>query len=88
MKVCFAKPFDELAGKKEIDLEIKGPIEVKDLLKILSGRFPTLRWCFREDRDELLNFSVLLVRGDEVLRLKDMIREQDTVKIFLPISGG
>ena len=88
MKVRFFKPFDELSGKEEIDLDLKGPVQVKELLGVLEKRVPSFKPYIRKERDEVLNFFVVLVRGDEILKLTDLIHDKDTVKILPPISGG
>lgn len=88
MKVRFFKPFDELSGKEEIDLELKGSVQVKELLGEIEKRVPSFKPYLRKERDEVLNFFVVLVRGDEILKLTDWVHEKDTVKVLPPISGG
>jgi molybdopterin converting factor small subunit len=88
MKVRFFKPFDELAGNKEIGLALKKPMPVKELLAILADRIPSFKSYVRKEGDEVQSFFVILVRGDEVLKLEDLVREGDVVKVLPPISGG
>lgn len=88
MKVLFFQPFDELAGKHEIDLDLKRPIPVKELLGIIENRIPAFKPYVRKEGDEVQSFFVILVRGDEILRLEDQVRQGDVVKVFPPISGG
>jgi molybdopterin converting factor small subunit len=88
MKVRFFKPFDELSGKEEIDLKLEGPIRVKELLGFIEKRVPSFKPYLHKERDEILNFFVLLVRGDEILKLTDWVQEKDTIKVLPPISGG
>ncbi len=88
MKVRFFKPFDELAGKEEIDLDLKGPVQVKELLGMIEKRIPSFKPYVGKERDEILNFFVVLVRGSEILKLTDLVQEKDTIKVLPPISGG
>jgi molybdopterin converting factor small subunit len=88
MKVRFFKPFDELAGNKEIDLPLKKPIPVKELLAILADRIPSFKSYVRKEGDEVQSFFVILIRGDEILRLPDLVSDGDVVKLLPPISGG
>jgi MoaD family protein len=88
MKVRFFKPFDEIAGDKEIDLALKKAIPVKELLSILAERIPAFKSYVRKEGDEVQSFFVILVRGDEILRLPDLIQDGDEVKVLPPISGG
>ncbi|MFH1756671.1 MAG: MoaD/ThiS family protein [Pseudomonadota bacterium] len=88
MKVRFFKPFDELSGKEEIDLDLKRPMPVKELLGIIAEKVPSFQPYLRKEKDEILNFFVVLVRGDEILKLQDVIYDGDMIKILPPISGG
>ncbi len=88
MKVQFFKPFDELSGDKELDLDLKGPIEVRQLLKEIEKKVPSFKPYVNKQKDEILNFFVLLVRGDEILKLGDLVQTKDTIKVLPPISGG
>ena len=88
MKIRFFKPFDELSGKEEMDLELKRSLPVKELLGIMAEKMPSFRPYLAKEKDEILNFFVVLIRGDEVLRMQDVIHEEDTIKILPPISGG
>lgn len=88
MKIRFFKPFDELAGNKEVDLTLKKPMPVKELLAILADRIPSFKSYVRKEGNEVQSFFVILVRGDEVLKLEDLVHEGDVVKVLPPISGG
>jgi molybdopterin converting factor small subunit len=88
MKIRFFKPFDELSGKEEIDLELKRPLPVKELLGIIAEKVPSFRPYLAKEKDEILNFFVVLIRGDEILKLQDVVQAEDTIKILPPISGG
>ena len=88
MKIQFFKPFDELSGREEIDLDLKGPVKVREVLGMIEKEVPSFRRFLQKEKDEVLNFFVVLVRGDEILKLNDWVQDQDTVKILPPISGG
>ena len=88
MKVRFFKPFDEISGRDEMDLDLKGPARVKEVLGAIEKKVPTFHRYLRKEKDEVLNFFVILVRGDEILKLNDWVQDQDTVKVLPPISGG
>jgi molybdopterin converting factor small subunit len=88
MKVRFFKPFDEIAGDKEIDLALKEAMPVKELLAILADRIPAFKPYVRREGDEVQSFFVILVRGDEILHLPDLIQDGDVVRVLPPISGG
>ena len=88
MKVRFFKPFDELSGRDEIDLDLKGSMKVKEVLGMIEKEVPSFQRFLRKEKDEVLNFFVVLVRGDEILKLNDTVQDKDIVKVLPPISGG
>jgi len=88
MKVQFFKPFDELSGREEMDLNLKEPRKVKEILGMIEKEVPSFRRFLQKEKDEVLNFFVVLVREGEILKLNDTVQNKDTVKIFPPISGG
>jgi len=88
MKIRFFKPFDELSGRDEIDLDLEKPVKVKEILGMIEKKVPPFQKFLRKDEDEVLNFFVVLVRGDEILKLDDTVQNRDTVKVLPPISGG
>jgi molybdopterin converting factor small subunit len=88
MKVRFFKPFDELSDRDEIDFDLKEPVKVKEVLGMIEKKVPTFQRFLRKEKDEVLNYFVVLVRGDEILKLNDTVQDRDTVKVLPPISGG
>ena len=88
MKVRFFKPFDDLSGRDEIDLDLKGSMKVKEVLGMIEKEVPSFQRFLRKEKDEVLNFFVVLVRGDEILKLNDTVQDKDIVKVLPPISGG
>jgi molybdopterin converting factor small subunit len=88
MKVRFFKPFDDLSGRDEIDLDLKGSVKVKEVLRMIEKEIPSFQRFLQKEKDEVLNFFVVLVRGDEILKLNDTVQDKDIVKVLPPISGG
>ena len=88
MKVRFFKPFDELSGRDEIDLDLKRPVKVIEVLGMIEREVPSFQRFLRKEKDEVLNFFVVLVRGDEILKLNDTVQDKDVIKVLPPISGG
>jgi len=88
MKIRFFKPFDEISGREEMELDLKGPVQVKEVLGAVEKKIPAFQRYLRKEKDEVLNFFVVLVRGDEILKLNDTVEDKDIVKILPPISGG
>ncbi len=88
MKIRFFKPFDEISGKEEMDLELKAPVPMKEVLREVEKRIPSFQPYLRKEKDEVLNCFVVLLREDEILKLDDLVRDKDLIKVLPPISGG
>ncbi|HXZ36166.1 MAG TPA: MoaD/ThiS family protein [Thermodesulfobacteriota bacterium] len=88
MKIRFFKPFDDLSGRDEIDLDLKRSVKVKEVLRMIEKEVPSFQRFLQKEKDEVLNFFVVLVRGDEILKLNDTVQDKDVVKVLPPISGG
>ncbi len=88
MKIRFFKPFDELSGKEEMEIPLTAPVRIRELLGVVEKKLPSFKPYVRKEGDEILNFFVILARGDEILKLDDFVREEDQIKILPPISGG
>lgn len=87
-KIQFFKPFDEISGKKEIEINVHHPITIKELLSNLVEKMPSFQTFLKKEDEEIVNCFVVLVRGDEILKLRDMVNEKDVIKVLPPISGG
>jgi len=88
MKVRFFKPFDDLSGQSEILVDLKKPISVEELFNVLETRLPSFQKYVHREGDEVQNRFAILVRGDEILKLQDLVQPEDVVKVLPPISGG
>jgi len=88
MELRFSKPFDEIAGTDSFQLEILRPIKVRDLLKRAETEIPALKPYVKKEGDEVQNFFAVLVKDGEILKLDDVIINEDMVRVFPPLSGG
>jgi len=88
MQVRFFKPFDELAGKGEIRIEVDRPILVRDLLGLLAKQIPSFKRYVKKENDEVQSFFAIFVRGDEILKMDDRVGDDDVIKVLPPLSGG
>jgi molybdopterin converting factor small subunit len=88
MEIRFFKPFDEIAGIAAIRLKILKPTLVRDLLKKVESEVPSFKPYVKREGDEMQNFFAILVKDGEILKLDDMVKDEDVVKVLPPISGG
>ena len=76
------------SGTEEIEIHIAKPIQVKELLTIIDEKIPLLSAYIRREGDRILSLNVVLARGEEILKLTDVVNEEDEIKILPPIVGG
>jgi molybdopterin converting factor small subunit len=88
MKVKIFGSFHEISGNEEVEIDLTKPIQVKELLEIIEERIPVLRAYIRREGDRILSLNVVLARGEEILKLTDLVRNKDEIKILPPIAGG
>jgi MoaD family protein len=88
MQIRFFKPFDEITGAGEVHLHLEKSVSVRELLDLVEKKFPSFGRYVRKEGDEVQNFFVILVRGDEILKLNDAVGDEDVIKVLPPISGG
>jgi len=87
MKFLFSDPFIKVAGK-ELDFSISSPVS----LRMLIGRFPPdlIKMIHHENSvtDVELWAHVMFFNKARLLRLDDMIDNNETIKVLLPATGG
>jgi molybdopterin converting factor small subunit len=88
MQIRFFKPFDDIAGTDAIQLKIFRPTSVRDILKRMEREIPSFGPYVKKEGDEVQNYFMVLVRGGEILKLEDLVGDEDVIKVFPPISGG
>lgn len=87
MRFLFSDPFTKVAGK-ELEFTISGPV----CLRTLIGRFPPdLIKMIHHDHsvsDVELWAHVMFFSKARLLKLDDMIDNDETIKVLLPATGG
>lgn len=87
MRFLFSDPFIKVAGK-ELEFPISSPVS----LRALIGRFPPnlIKTIHHENSvsDVELWAHVMFFNKMRLLRLDDMIDNDETVKVLLPATGG
>ncbi len=89
VKIKLLKPFSDIAGKGELDLEFPGGSAVQSLEKICES-YPDLRKELFED-DGKISYSVNIFVNDKPLVGEEEdapLKEGDELLIFLAVSGG
>jgi hypothetical protein len=87
MRFLFSDPFITVAGK-ELGFPISSPIS----LRVLIGRFPPdlIKMIHHENAvsDVELWAHVMFFNKVRLLRLDDMIDNDETIRVLLPATGG
>jgi hypothetical protein len=87
MRFLFSDPFIRVAGR-ELEFSISSPAP----LRALIGRFPpALVKMIHHDQavsDVELCAHVMFFNEVRLLRLDDMIGNEETIKVLLPATGG
>jgi hypothetical protein len=87
MRFLFSDPFIKVAGK-ELEFSISSPVS----LRALIGRFPPdlIKMIHHENSvsDFELWAHVMFFNKVRLLRLDDMIDNDETIKVLLPATGG
>jgi hypothetical protein len=87
MRFLFSDPFSKVAGN-ELDFSIPSPVALRTLI----GRFPPdLVKMIHHDpsvSDVELWAHVMFFNKARLLRLDDMIDNDETIKVLLPATGG
>lgn len=87
MRFLFSEPFCKVAGK-ELEFPLSGPLS----LRALIGRFPPdLIKTIHHDHavsDVELWAHVMFFNETRLLKLDDMIDNDEAIKVLLPATGG
>lgn len=88
VKVRLAFPYRKLVGKEEVELDLNSPTKVKDILRMVSERYPGFKDYADKDTDERMATHMVILLQDKVLRLEDLVESGATIQIMAPIAGG
>ncbi len=90
LTIKFLRPFKDVTGKSELELDIKGKT-LKDLLKILVDKYPKLEKEFYTKNDELTQYICIFVNDKPISALNFLdteLKNGDNLLFFIPVSGG
>jgi len=79
VKVRYFARYRSLVGKSEEELEVPDGTTVRELLEILTDKYPPLK-------NELEDLNVSL--NGKYVGLDEVLHDGDVVAIFPPVSGG
>ncbi|MFH0871005.1 MAG: MoaD/ThiS family protein [bacterium] len=88
LKVRLAFPYRKLVGKEEVELDLDSPTKVKEILRMISDKYPGFRYYAEKGTDEQIATHMVILHHDRVLRLDDLVEGGATIQIMAPIAGG
>jgi hypothetical protein len=87
MMLKFYAPFDRIVGR-EARVDLRGPLTLRELIKLLRERHPGLAPYIHEERDHTLSAYVSFLRNGKPVELDDLVEDLDTLEALLPATGG
>lgn len=82
-------PFPRLLGGTDVEVLVPARTTGAGLLRFLADRYPGFRDHLPPlETDEVLHGNILVTRGQEVLRLGDVLRDGETIRIYTALAGG
>lgn len=87
MIIRFSGPFENLAGK-EITIPLDRKITLRELLEILSRRYPGFQPYAEKKTDADLFAHAAFVCQGRSLKLDEIINDEDILNVLLPAVGG
>ncbi len=88
MKVILFPSSSGVSGNKKMDIDLTGNITVSELLEMLEQKADFLRPYIHKKGGKIVGLRFVLVRGEEILKLDDLVHAEDTIEVLPPIAGG
>lgn len=87
MTFTFYGPFQKMA-EREVVVDLPSPVSLRRLIRILAEKHPALHRYAAYETDEVLGAHIAFLSKGGVLRLSDLVANDDRVNVMLPIMGG
>jgi len=87
MILRFLGPFKELS-QKEISIVLERPITLGELVELLSQRYEGFRSYAEKKNDLDLSAHLAFIQKGRILKLADLLQDDDLLEVVLPATGG
>ncbi|BEQ14550.1 MoaD/ThiS family protein [Desulfoferula mesophila] len=88
MRVELSQAFEKAAGVPCLDISLPGPVSLRELLELLARERAFFAKYLSYQDDALLGAHLSVFCAGRLLKLDDAVDDGDTVKLFLPVTGG
>lgn len=88
IKLIIFGQFRNFISQDVIEVDLEGPINVRNLLLKVSKNFPIFKEISSLKNDEELRSRIIIMKNDGVVKLEDMLDDGDCLSILPPMAGG
>lgn len=85
--MTFYGPFQKMA-ERVVVVDLPAPVSLRRLIRILAEKYPALHPYAAYDTDVVLGAHIAFLSKGGVLKLSDLVANDDRVNVMLPIMGG
>jgi MoaD family protein len=90
IKVKLLKPFSDIAGKDEVNVDFQGD-NIKNALDELCKQYPDLKKELFDEKGDI-DYNINIFINDKPMTAEDdmsmQLSEGDVILIFMPVAGG
>ena len=88
MKIRFFGPFADAIGKEAV-IDLKQDTAFRDIIDMLRDRYDVLSPYLSDVKsDEELSYRIVFLKKGMPLKLDETVRNDDTIQVLLPVTGG
>jgi len=90
LKLNLLKPFSDIVGTKQLDLNFEGTT-LNDLFKVIVKKYPRLKTELYTEKNEVTDYVSIFINDKPLSVLNGMetkLKNGDELLFFVPISGG
>lgn len=90
LTIKLLRPFSDVVGKNELEIDFNGD-NFKDLMEIITNKYPKLKKEFYNQNDELTEYICIFINDKPLSALNGnttKLKNGDRILFFIPLSGG
>jgi hypothetical protein len=88
MRVELSQAFEKMADASFLEISLPGPVSMREVLGLLARERAFFAKYLSYQDDALLGAHLSVFCSGKLLKLDDSVDDADTVKLFLPVTGG
>jgi|GEM_PF-1124729 len=88
MRVELSQAFEKMAGRPCLEIWLQGPTLMREVLELVARECEVFDKYLLYQDDALLGAHLSVFSAGKFLKLDDPVHDGDTLKLFLPVTGG